>query len=145
MQNLTIKPPSREDVAAWSELRLALWPKSDMDELVRECLGMLEAKHEAAFLAWHEDELIGFIEGSMRGSLAQPYGHVEGWYVVPGWRHKKTGAYLMGALEEWLLHHGIELMHSDTTDNYPLSPAAHARAGFEEVQVIRVFRKRIAE
>lgn len=63
----------------------------------------------------------------------------------PGGATKKTGAYLMGALEEWLLHHGIELMHSDTTDSYPLSPAAHARAGFEEVQVIRVFRKRIAE
>lgn len=141
MADIDIREPSEADLASWVDLRLALWPENRRDTLEEECRELSADPHQAAFIAWADDQPIGLVEGSLRGSTKQPYGHVEGWYVDPGWRGERVAYELMDTLEDWFLHHWIETAYSDTNNDYPLSPRAHSKAGYEEVALIRVFRK----
>lgn len=146
MADIEILPATEADIEPWVQLHLALWPDNQEDDLRLECEEFLADPHQVAFIAWVGDEAVGLIEGSLRGSTQQAYGHVEGWYVSPEWRgdasqNKKVAYELMGALDDWFVHHSIEASYSDTNQDYPLSPRAHEKAGYEEVGVIRLFRK----
>ena len=141
MASIDIREATVADLDAWVSLRHALWPENQRETLVEECRELVADPHQVAFIAWADDRAIGLVEGSLRGSTKQPYGHVEGWYVDSGWRGDKVAYELMDVLEDWFLHHWIETAYSDTNNDYPLSPRAHDKAGYEEVALIRVFRK----
>ncbi|WP_108124260.1 GNAT family N-acetyltransferase [Saccharospirillum mangrovi] len=141
---MDIRIAQSADLDAWADLRLALWPWNEREDLLQGSRVMLDNAHEVAFIAWQDDQPIGLIEGQIRrGDDAQLYGHVEGWYVVDAARGKGVGGKLMDALSQWFLHHHIRTLFSDTIPDYPLSPAAHRAAGFEEVDRIIIFRKRL--
>lgn len=136
-----LRKATADDLDPWVALRLALWPDHTRADLMEECRAMLTDPHQVAFIAWVDGGAIGLIEGSLRGSTQQPYGHIEGWYVDPQWRGAKVAQALTDELENWFLHHWIDTAYSDTNQDYPLSPRAHAKAGYDEVGLIRVFRK----
>jgi aminoglycoside 6'-N-acetyltransferase I len=75
--------------------------------------------------------LIGFAELSRRpyadGCATSPVGYLEGWYVRPEHRGRGVGRALVAAAEAW-----------------GSSAAAHRALGFEEVMVLRCFRKALA-
>lgn len=141
MAEIDIREATGAELEPWVALRLALWPDHRQDTLADECRELLEDPHQVAFIAWADDQPVGLIEGSLRGSTKQPYGHIEGWYVDPDWRGEKVAYELTDVLEDWFLHHWIDTAYSDTNNDYPLSPRAHDKAGYEEVAQIRVFRK----
>jgi aminoglycoside 6'-N-acetyltransferase I len=66
-------------------------------------------------------------------------GYLEAWYVDPDWRGQGVGRALAQAAEDWARAQGCREMASDTTPSYPVSPAAHAALGYQEVE--RLFRK----
>jgi aminoglycoside 6'-N-acetyltransferase I len=88
---------------------------------------------------------VGFIEGAVHPGPRGPYGHVEGWYVIPEFQKRGYGKELMGQLEQWCLHRAICLLTSDTTASYPISPAAHAQCGFREIHEFKVFMKELQQ
>lgn len=45
----------------------------------------------------------------------------------------------MDRIEQWCLHRAIRVLTSDTTADYPLSPAAHARCGFRTLAELKIF------
>lgn len=47
----------------------------------------------------------------------------------------------MEAGEQWARYKGCTEMASDTTSNYPLSPAAHRALGYQEVKRKFYYRK----
>lgn len=145
MTDIDIRPVTGADIEPWIQLRLALWPENSEGTLRLECDEFLQDAHQVAFIAWAGAQAVGLIEGSLRGSTKQPHGHVEGWYVTPPWRHKKVAYDLMDVLEDWFLHHWIETSYSDTNQDYPLSPRAHEKAGYEEVGLIRIFKKSLSK
>ncbi|MCX6044908.1 MAG: GNAT family N-acetyltransferase, partial [Chloroflexi bacterium] len=63
------------------------------------------------------------------------------WYVDPEWRKQGVGRLLVVAAEAWALEQGCTEMASDTNADYPLSPTAHARLGYQEVRRDIFFRK----
>lgn len=105
---------------------------------------------EAVFVAVDAADpsvLRGFAEVSRRayaeGCETSPVGFLEGWYVVPGARRRGVGRALVEAAERWARGKGCREFASDALADNEVSAAAHEALGFEEVEVIRCFRKEL--
>jgi aminoglycoside 6'-N-acetyltransferase I len=151
MQVRHVEPDDRSD---WVALRLALWP--DENEAAHRLAvdhfflgpGTLGAMPEAVLVAvapGSHPAVIGFAEVSRRayaeGCDSSPVGFLEGWFVIPERRGQGVGRALVEAAEAWARRLGCREFASDAVANNGLSAAAHRGVGFEEVVVIRCFRK----
>jgi aminoglycoside 6'-N-acetyltransferase I len=147
-----IQPSDQE---RWLALRCQLWPDESEEQLAEDTLrffaeperrgGMLP---EAVLVAeQHGDrpEVVGFAELSRRmyaeGCETSPVGFLEGWFVISSLRGRGVGRALVSAGEDWARTVGCREFASDTTVDNVGSAAAHRALGFEEVEVIRCFRK----
>ncbi len=148
------------DAAQWIALRAALWPEEagaiHAVEVARFFAepqatpgatpgAMPEAVLVAADPADSAHRLVGFAEVSRRtyaeGCTTSPVGFLEGWYVVPEHRRHGVGRALVAAAEAWARAQGCHEFASDTPLENPTSAAAHRAIGFEEVVILRCFRK----
>ncbi len=151
-----VRPVEPGDAEQWRALRSALWPYDDAagDEIARFFAepgrrgGLLP---EAVFVAAAHDapaRLIGFAEVSRRayaeGCDTSPVGFLEGWYVVPERRARGVGRALVEAAEAWARSLGCRELASDARAENEAGARAHRALGFEEVEVIRCFRKGLA-
>lgn len=145
-----IRPAAPQDSAAWRRMREALWPEGAADhgsEIAVYFAG--EALLPLAVLLACEEtgEAVGFVELSIR-SVAEScetgdVAYLEGWYVDPKARRRGVGRALVQAAEDWGRAQGCSEFASDTQIANTGSAAAHLALGFEEVEQIRCFRKRL--
>ena len=147
---MVIRAVEAGDRGEWLRLRLALWPDSPPAKEGGEVDTFLASfplpTLMAAFVAVRpEGGLCGLVEVSIHESApaceSDRIGYVEAWYVDEDWRGRGLGRALVERIEAWARAAGCREMASDTTPFYPLSPAAHAALGYEEVE--RHFRKEI--
>ncbi len=75
--------------------------------------------------------------------MTGPVGYVEGWYVDPAWRRRGVGRRLVEAAEAWARSRGCTEMASDTTSEYPDSPAVHRALGYSIARSCLCFRKEL--
>jgi aminoglycoside 6'-N-acetyltransferase I len=150
-----IRPAEPTDADQWADLRGALWPDEPPAALAAEAARFFAglpqgagAMPEAVLVAAAgapAGRLVGFAEISRRayaeGCGASPVGFLEGWYVVPDCRRTGIGRALVQAAEEWARRMGCTEFASDALAENTDSAAAHLALGFEEVEVIRCFRK----
>jgi aminoglycoside 6'-N-acetyltransferase I len=153
---LTVRHATESDSAAWLEMRRTLWPDDGDDdhdhsvEVARFLQGDLK-NPLAVLLAAREDEagtrIVGFAELNIRpyaeGCSTDSVGFLEGWFVVPDARRQGVGRALLVAAEEWARAQGCTEFASDTLVDNDVSAAAHQALGFEEVEIIRCFRKNL--
>lgn len=139
----------------WTELRAALWPDEGDSGHSAEVARYLDhpgpglgAMPEAVFVAVDREDpslLRGFAEVSRRayaeGCETSPVGFLEGWYVVPEFRRLGVGRALVAAAEGWARDKGCREFASDALADNEVSAEAHRALDFEEVEVIRCFRK----
>ena len=138
---LTIREAEEKDLHLWTELRYALWPDATVAELQEEAQKIFSSDDETCFLAFVDDRPVGFAEVALHTGSSDRYAHLEGWYVVPEHRGRGIGSELVGHVEQWCLHRAIARFTSDTTPDYPLSPAAHAHVGFRVLTEMTIFVK----
>ncbi len=134
------------DEAEWLRLRMALWPDDRADELLQGMAVIRADPRQPVFVAERpEGGLCGLLEAAIRptapGCTTQNVGYLEGWYVDPDRRRRGIGRRLVEAAEAWARSEGCREMASDTTPDYPASPIAHARLGYEPVEDAYHFRK----
>lgn len=145
---MRIRAIEARDVDAWAQMRHALWPDADADELARECAAFLVRPTliDAVYVAESgSGALVGFVELSLRshaeGCSASPVPYVEGWYVASEARRDGVGRALIEAAEAWAIGLGHSEIASDAVlDNF-VSAEAHAALGFEVVKRTVHFRK----
>jgi aminoglycoside 6'-N-acetyltransferase I len=103
------------------------------------------AEPQAVLVAEIDGSLIGFAELSIRayaeGCHSRGVAYLESWYVVPEHRGRGVGALLIIAAEDWGRAQGCSEFASDAEPGNDTSKAAHLATGFEEVGLIRCFRK----
>jgi aminoglycoside 6'-N-acetyltransferase I len=91
--------------------------------------------------------LCGFIEVSLRsyaeGCTTSPVAYIEGWYTDADIRRRKLGTRLVQAAEAWATRQGLQEIASDTQVGNAISITAHTALGYQEVDRIVCFRKRL--
>lgn len=135
---MTVREMRSGDEAAVIEMMRALWPDFD-DEHIAD---------EAVFVLEHAGALAGFVALSRRayapGCESSPVAFVEGWWVAPALRGQGGGRALIAAAEDWARAHGSAELASDALIDNTASHAAHAALGFDEIERVVCFRKRLA-
>ncbi|TVS07618.1 MAG: GNAT family N-acetyltransferase [Phycisphaerales bacterium] len=116
-------------------MRLALWPRESFDELRQEAedylnSGELDGRAHGVFLAIDHGAPIGMIEVGLAGKPEDRRAHIEAWFVESSARRRGIGTMLMAEAERWARGRDCRTLSSDTTPEYPESPAAHAALGF---------------
>lgn len=145
--HVTIRRLEPGDRDEWIRLRHALWPHAELGELHDEADTLAADPRQPVFVAACGGRLCGMVEASIRtsapGCHTENIGYLEGWYVEPAWREQGIGGRLVAAAEVWARAEGCTEMASDTTSDYPLSPTAHARLGYEETRRDIFFAKKL--
>lgn len=153
---IVVRQVTSDDLTQWVALRLLLWPDQGVAGLSRDAAAYFASTNtgpgvmpEVVFVAHDENSaaLLGFAEISRRlyaeGCSTSPVGFLEGWFVVEGRRQEGIGGALVAAAERWARAAGCSELASDALADNALSATAHQALGFEEVEVIRCFRKSI--
>lgn len=140
----TIRQATPADAAAWSRLRVGLWP--DADDPLEELAQSLADPEGAVFLACAADgEAVGFAEVRLRhdhvnGTGSSPVGFLEGWYVKPQWQGRAVGRALLAEVQAWTRDAGCSELASDSRQEDVEAHAAHRACGFVETERVVYFR-----
>jgi aminoglycoside 6'-N-acetyltransferase I len=148
---MNVRSIKSSDAGAWAAMRARLWPDADacgLAQEVREFLDGAKTMLDAVIAAEEEESKpIGFIEITIRpfsdGCDSMPVPHVEGWYVEESARGRGIGRALMRAAEDWARARGFTELASDSELDNAGAQKAHMRCGFEEVDRVVKFRKRL--
>jgi aminoglycoside 6'-N-acetyltransferase I len=112
---------------------------------VEDFMARRTSAQEAVFVAERDGAVVGFAELSLRayaeGCSTSPVAYLEGWFVLPDERGNGIGRALLHVGEEWGRAQGCSELASDTASENDPGAAAHRGCEFEEVSLIRCFRK----
>ena len=143
-----IRQANAKDLPALAELACRLWPGHSMEEMEAE-LARIMAKPEAAFfLAFHQERAVGFAQCQLRhdyveGTDSSPVGYLEGIFVAEGYRKQGVAKELLSACESWAKTNGCSEFASDCELDNVQSLQFHLNVGFEEVNRIICFTKKL--
>ncbi len=145
---IAIRRAGPADKPEWLRMRLALWPDENAEQLRTEMDATLADPMTPVFLAIRPDGRPGgFIEAGTRkyaeGCDTSPVGFIEGWYVDPDLRKQGVGAALVHTAENWARSQGLTEMGSDTWLDNETSIQAHLKLGYQEMERLVHFGKRI--
>jgi aminoglycoside 6'-N-acetyltransferase I len=135
---MKIRTIERKDFSDWSQLRKQLWSHVTDEENLVEIEQVLAGNDKIQiFLAETDDEIIGFLEASLRNDYVEgcdytPVGYIEGWFVAENYRRSRVGHRLVEAAENWARDLGCLEMASDCELENSVSEAAHFGIGYEE-------------
>jgi aminoglycoside 6'-N-acetyltransferase I len=142
---MSVRPLRTGDTAEWLRMRRALWPRVSPIEQEAAALSVLTRSGVVLVSEAETGGLNGFLELSIRsyaeGCGPGPVPFIEGWYVDPDHRGRRTGASLVHAAEEWARAHGYLELASDTELDNDAGYRAHVALGFVEVARSIHFRK----
>jgi aminoglycoside 6'-N-acetyltransferase I len=144
--SVEVRHATLADADGLARLRHALWPDGSEADHRRDVERFFANPQTGAILVMDDRSgLVGFADLSIRsyaeGCESGRVGFLEGWYVVPEARRRGIGRRLVTAGEEWARSAGCVEFGSDAEAGNELGTAAHRALGFEEVGLIRCFRK----
>lgn len=147
---VAIRQVETRDHRLWLAMRVKIYPGLDTAFHSREMTLYGGAPDKACFVAGEDNEIVGFIELSLRnvvdGCLSSPVGYVEGIYVEPRHRGRGIGGALMRHAEDWSKARGCSEMATDALIDDEQAQTFHEHVGFSEtfriVQFKRVLEQR---
>ncbi len=145
---IAIRLVTARDHDEWLRMRAALWPSEATERLRAEIAVIAKDPRQPVFVAVRPDGgLCGMVEVSIHpsalGCETPHVGYIEGWQVDPDMRRRGIGRMLMRTAEEWARAQGCREMASDTDADRTTSIAAHRALGYEAVEDVLCFHKRL--
>jgi len=136
------------DAAAAAKLAVKMWTSHAAEELAQEFETLIRSPECAVFLALENGEAIGFAQCQLRhdyveGTQSSPVGYLEGIYVEPAYRKRGAAKALLAACEDWAREMGCAEFASDCELDNKQSLAFHLSLGFEEMNRVICFAKRL--
>ena len=143
-----IRRATAADKPEWVRMRQMLWSHLPVEYLEYDLDEILSDKDQAVFIASRADgSLVAFIEASLRDYAeaceTSPVGYLEAWYVEEGIRGQKLGREMITAAENWAREKGCTEMGSDTWLDNEESINAHRKTGYNEVDRLVHFLKKL--
>lgn len=143
-----IKQAVIEDVQTAALLALQLWPNHTLEEFSEEMAQLINAENAAIYLAYEDDEAVGFAQCQLRtdyveGTHSSPVGYLEGLFVKELNRQKGFAKLLVESCEQWAKRKGCIEFASDCELQNLESLAVHLKLGFSEANRIICFTKRL--
>jgi aminoglycoside 6'-N-acetyltransferase I len=143
---------TQDDFNEWLDLALQLWSgrEESVQEMQTSLANIFKSPREEGFIVRDEDEkAIGFMNLSLRydyvpGATQSPVAYVEGIYLKEEARKQGIGRYLIQYAEKWALENGCVELASDALLENKASHDFHTKVGFQEVERVVSFIKKIA-
>lgn len=146
---MLIKQITVADTANWLELRKQLWPTTAELEHSKQMQQILNQPTKlVAFMAYCENIAIAFAEASLRydyvaGCTSSPVVYLEGIYVIPQQRQQGIAKQLCAKVEQWGKAQGCNELASDVELANLLSQQVHQALGFQEVERVVCYYKKM--
>jgi aminoglycoside 6'-N-acetyltransferase I len=143
-----IKQAFMEDVQTAALLALQLWPNHTLAEFSEQMAQLINEENASIFLAYEEDEAIGFAQCQLRtdyveGTHSSPVGYLEGLFVKEQYRQQGFAKLLVESCEQWAKSKGCSEFASDCELQNLESLAVHLKLGFTEANRIICFTKEL--
>lgn len=144
---LIIKKATFAETEIAAQLAIQMWDASTIEELKHDFENYIN-DGGAVFLAWHNDEAIGFAQCGLRhdyveGTESSPVGYLEGVFVIEKARRQGVAKALLSACQNYAKEQGCTEFASDCELNNEESLQFHLRMGFEEANRIICFTKKL--
>lgn len=145
---MLIETFDESNVKELTSLYIQMFPETDYNEELRIFENILYSKNEVCFLIKDVNQYVGFIHITLRsdyveGSEQSPTAYVEAIFVKPEFRRKGIAEILINKAEEWALNNNCYTLASDTEILNSASLNFHHKVGFEEVNRIVCFIKKL--
>ena len=143
-----IRKVETKDLSVLAALACRLWPRLGVAEMEAEYAEMMAREDAAFFLAYHQEEAIGFAQCQLcddyvEGTASSPVGYLEGIYVAEEYRQQGLARELLAACENWAKAKGCTEFASDCELDNVQSLQFHLKLGFEEANRIICFAKKL--
>lgn len=141
-----IKSATMQEAKEAANLALLLWPDHTVEALIHEMKHLILQNNATIFLAYHNNEAIGFAQCQLRhdyveGTNSSPVGYLEGLFVKEAFRKQGYAKKLANACEKWSKDKGCQEVASDCELENEDSLAMHLKLGFAEANRIICFKK----
>ena len=143
-----IRQADFDDLSALADLGCLLWPHHSAAELEADFSAIMSKGDAAFFLAFSGPEALGFAQCQLRhdyveGTESSPVGYLEGIFVKETARKQGLAARLLAACEDWARARGCREFASDCELTNDASLRFHLALGFEEVNRIICFTRKL--
>ncbi len=144
---MKIKSAILDETKIAAELAVHMWDSAAIDELKKDFDEYIKSGG-ALFLAWHNNEAVGFAQCGLRhdyveGTDSSPVGYLEGIFVKEGYRRQGIAKELLAVCQDWAKEQGCTEFASDCELVNEDSLKFHMKLGFEEVNRIICFTKKL--
>lgn len=138
----------REEATSAAKLAVQMWTSHTLAEMTEEFETLIANPECAVFLAMEGDKAVGFAQCQLRrdyveGTESSPVGYLEGVYVAEGYRKRGLARQLAAECENWAKEMGCVEFASDCELGNEESLAFHLAIGFEEMNRIICFAKKL--
>lgn len=136
----------KEMIPACYLLAEKLWPDLNKEAFLKDLEEDLTSKNAVCFLYKTSDEILGFVQASLRvdyveGSHSSPVAYIEGIYVKEKFRKAGIALSLIKACEAWGQDKGCTEIASDCEIENCNSINFHKGVGFKEANRVVCFIK----
>lgn len=137
-----------EDARIVAELAIKMWDSHTVEELEKDFENIIANRESAVFIYLVENQAVGFSQCQLRhdyveGTESSPVGYLEGIFVEEEFRHKGYAKQLLKECEKWAKEQRCTEFASDCELGNDASLAFHTKMGFEEVNRVICFAKRL--
>ena len=136
------------DAPVAAALAGCMWTSATLEERTEEMTALIASEEAAVFLLYVDEKPVAFAQCQLRhdyveGTETSPVGYLEGIYVDDAYRGKGYAKMLLAACEDWARHMGCTEFASDCELDNTGSLAFHLRMGFEEMNRVICFAKKL--
>ncbi|SHM17322.1 aminoglycoside 6'-N-acetyltransferase I [Anaerosporobacter mobilis DSM 15930] len=132
-----------------TELFIRMWEDHNLEELQQEFEEDIASDESSIFLAYFDELPVAVAQCRLRkdyveGTCSSPVGYLEGIYVEQEYRKQGIAKLLCKECENWAKEKGCEEFASDCELSNETSLKFHLRIGFDEVNRIICFTKKLS-
>lgn len=145
---MVIRKAISEDAATVAGLAIQMWESNTMEELTQEFFQCMNRNDSVVFLSIWDGQAVGFAQCGLRhdyveGTGSSPVGYLEGIFVMEKYRKRGIAKELLKNCQKWAKEQGCEEFASDCEIMNEASLRFHLNVGFEEVNRIICFTKKL--